>query len=569
MKPQAKTKSQLLQEISDLTKRLATLEAGSERCLSMPVSQPPPEQELNGELPNTQREVTTSILAAMEDGVFLIGPQQDFVYTNPVAEKEFGPVLGRKCHEYFHNRNEVCPWCEREKIVRGKSVRRIFTESKTEKIYDVFESPVVTADGRVMKLAVLHDVTQHRKAEQELKLNEVRFESLVKLGRMTDATISDIAEFALEQAVRLTGSQIGFVGFPDENESISVLHVTTRKSSTKVAPEIGSQFGLDGIWAEAVRKCRPVIVNKFDSEKFKTTVPPGFPKMERLLCVPVLNAGRVLFVAAVGNKRAAYNSADLRQCSLLMDSMSKLIQRRKDQERLRESEEQMRFLAIRLLDFLEEERARIAREIHGDIGQVLAAMKLGVENILKSAREGEIEQAIPVLESYIEMLIAGIGKARQMYMDLRPTVLDDFGVIAAIFWLCARFQEAYPSVKVEKEVQIEESVIPDHLKLPIFRVAQEALNNSAAHSRADRIRIAMESDADTLRFVFSDNGAGFDPTEILAAGSIKKGLGLATMRERTQITGGTFLIESEIGKGTLVKASWKLGKAGGAKKLLA
>ncbi len=529
---------------------------------------PPSEQNPDRKHPDAQRELTTGILAAMEDGVFLIGPQQDFVYINPVAEKEFGPVSGRKCHEYFHGRAEVCPWCEREKIVRGKSVRRIYTESKTERIYDVFESPVVTADGLVMKLAVLHDVTQHRKAEQELKLNEIRFESLVKLSRMTDASDSEIAEFALEQAVRLTGSQIGFVGFPDENESISILHVTTRKSLIKVTPEIRSLFNLDRVWTEAVRKRKPVIVGESESERFKTAIPPGFPRLERILCVPVLNAGRLVFVAAVANKRTTYNSADLRQCSLLMDSMAKLIQRRKDQEKLRESEEQMRFLAIRLLDFLEEERARIAHEIHGDIGQVLAAMKFGVENILKSAREGEIERAIPVLESYIEMLIAGIGKARQMYMDLRPTVLDDFGVIAAIFWLCARFQEAYPNVTVEKEVLVEESVIPDHLRLPIFRVAQEALTNSAAHSRADRIRIAMESDADTLRFVFSDNGAGFDLKEILTAGSTKKGLGLATMRERTQITGGTFFIESAVGKGTLVKASWKLGKAGERKELL-
>ncbi|MFZ2448761.1 MAG: GAF domain-containing sensor histidine kinase [Syntrophobacteraceae bacterium] len=565
MKPGRKTKAQLLDEISELKRKMADLDVlpGPVEGRALPIASPAGAEWKEPRTPvGTECDLLIRILGVMNDAIFLIGPRYTFDYANPIAEREFGPINGRKCFEYFQNRSDVCPWCEKEAIVGGRSRRRVYKEAKSDKSYDVFETPIQTADGQVCKLAVLHDITRHRKAEKALKLDEVRFEALVKLSRMSGDSAAETARFALEQAVRLTRSKIGFIGVLDESESAFTLHVVSGKAAGRCEAGAPPHFLIEesGVWAEAVRQRKPVCINSFvSSDKPAVQLPPGHPKITRLLSIPVFHAGRIVSVAAVANKAEDYDNSDQRQFILLMDSLWKLMQREKDREKLRESEERMRFLAAKLLDFLEEERARLAHEIHENIGQMLAAMKFGAENALKSAEEGRFDKTVPLLASYVDMLKGAVGKARDIYMNLRPTVLDDFGVIAAIFWLSARFQEAYPHIVVDKELDVEEAEIPKGLKLPIFRVIQEALNNSAAHSGAGRIRLTLQRDEDTLELCFTDDGAGFDLDEILSAAYTRRGLGLATMKERTQLSGGSFFIDSKRGRGTMVKAVWKVG----------
>lgn len=506
----------------------------------------------------------TGILGAMNDAIFLINPQFDFEYINPVAEREFGPVNGRKCFEYFHGRSDVCPWCERERIVGGRTVRRVYKESVGERVFDVFEAPIPDRKGLICKLAVLHDVTRHRKTQKALKLGEIRFEALVRMSRMSFESASQIAAFALEQAVLLTRSRIGFMGFLNESESEFTCHIESRNAVRQCKADLPSRHLLQegSLWAETVRQRRPLVQNTLLAGGPERPLPNGHPGVSRLLCIPIFHEGRIVSLAAVANKPIDYDDSDLRQFNLLMDSMWRLIQRQRDQEKLRKSEEQMRFLASKLLDFLEEERARVAQDVHLEIGQMLAAMKFGAENILKTVQEdGSEEKAVPLLSSYVGMLKTAVGKARDIYMNLRPTVLDDFGVIPALFWLCAGFQEKHPNICVDKQLVAEESEIPDSLKLTIFRVVQEALNNSAAHSGADRISLSLKKDEKNLELCFSDNGAGFDVDGTLSAGYTQRGLGLAAMRERIQLSGSHLVIDSRKGHGTCVKAIWEIEDA--------
>jgi len=504
----------------------------------------------------------TGILGAMNDPIFLINPQFDFEYVNPIAEGEFGPVSGRKCFEYFHGRSDVCPWCERERIVGGRTVRRVYKESVGERVFDVFEAPIPNRGGLICKLAVLHDVTRHRKAQKALKLDEIRFEALVRMSRMSFKSASEIASFALEQAVRLTRSRIGFMGFLNEDESEFTCHVESRNAVRLCKADSPSRhFIREGsLWAGIIRQRKPLIRNSVPAGEPDGLLPDAHPGLTRLLCIPIFHEGRIVSLAAVANKPIDYDDSDLRQLNLLMDSMWQLIQRQRDQEKLRNSEEQMRFLASKLLDFLEEERARVAQDVHLEVGQMLAAMKFGAENILKTVQEeGSTEQVVSLLSSYVGMLKTAVGKARDIYMNLRPTVLDDFGVIPALFWLSAGFQEKHPGICVDKQLVAEEAEIPDSLKLTIFRVVQEALNNSAAHSGADRINLSLKRDEESLELSFSDNGAGFDVNSALSAGYSQRGLGLAAMKERIQLSGGHLDINSRKGHGTSVKATWNIG----------
>ena len=137
-------------------------------------------------------------------------------------------------------------------------------------------------------------------------------------------------------------------------------------------------------------------------------------------------------------------------------------------------------------------------------------------------------------------------------MDLRPTVLDDLGILATIGWFTREFQKVYSHISVERQISVEENEIPDSLKTALFRVMQEAMNNVAKHSKANLIRFILKKAKDEVALSIEDNGEGFDPE------NIKQGLGLTSMRERTELSGGTFEIESTVGKGTIIRASWAI-----------
>jgi signal transduction histidine kinase len=140
---------------------------------------------------------------------------------------------------------------------------------------------------------------------------------------------------------------------------------------------------------------------------------------------------------------------------------------------------------------------------------------------------------------------------------LRPSVLDDLGLLPAISWLCSDFEAINTGIRIERMVDIEEADIPETLKIVIFRILQEALNNIAKHSHADLIRIALEKNWSGIVLKVEDNGLGFDIKALSGVDTKMSGLGLRSMKERASLSGGSFTLESRVGSGTMVRAAWR------------
>jgi len=221
------------------------------------------------------------------------------------------------------------------------------------------------------------------------------------------------------------------------------------------------------------------------------------------------------------------------------------------EEELRKSENRLRLLSSQLINVQESERKRIARDIHDSIGQTLAAIKFGLENKLSQMGGGAVPPGVSI-ENIISLTQNGIEESRRIQMDLRPSILDDLGILATIGWFAREFQKVYVHISVEKHISVQEDEIPDSLRTVLFRVMQEAMNNVAKHSKANLIRLSLKKMGDRIELCIEDNGAGFDPE------TIKKGLGLTSMRERTDLSGGSFEIESVHGRGTIIRASWAI-----------
>jgi signal transduction histidine kinase len=203
----------------------------------------------------------------------------------------------------------------------------------------------------------------------------------------------------------------------------------------------------------------------------------------------------------------------------------------------------------------EDERKRIAGELHDSVGQTLAALKYGIETVLVKKDGGDLAGAFNLLERFVPTLQRSIDETRGIYMGLRPPMLDSLGLLATLEWFCREFQSLHPSYRLELETNIKEEEIPDAVKIIIFRIVQEALNNAAKHSRAKRVNLLLTKSRSSIELTVKDDGEGFELDSALSHNGLKS-LGLAGMMDRAKLGGGTFSIESHPGKGTVLRASW-------------
>jgi signal transduction histidine kinase len=228
---------------------------------------------------------------------------------------------------------------------------------------------------------------------------------------------------------------------------------------------------------------------------------------------------------------------------------------------LTRANEALRQLSSRLLSAQEDERKRIAGEIHDTVGACLAGIKFKVED----AQFQMGKTANPPIESLsatLPLVQECIEECRRIQQDLRPSAIDDLGLLPTLSWFCRRFETIYSHIRTGQTIQIEEGEIPNALKIVVYRVAQEAMNNIAKHSKADRVHLSLWKMDGKLELMIQDNGRGFDLEKVSSQENPKKGLGLSSMTERTELSGGSFAIESVEGRGTIIRASWPLGVNG-------
>lgn len=166
MKTQSKTKEQLLKEITLLKAKIEELEKSE-------IVHKQVEKTLQFE-----RDNLNNIFDAMEDGIYIVDQKHNIQYINSSLLQDFGKYDGRKCYEYFHNRNKICSWCKNVEIFKGKTVHWEFHVSKNQKTYDLIDTPLINADGSISKLEIIRDITKRKQIEEKLKVSEERFRSI-------------------------------------------------------------------------------------------------------------------------------------------------------------------------------------------------------------------------------------------------------------------------------------------------------------------------------------------------------------------------------------------------------
>lgn len=220
---------------------------------------------------------------------------------------------------------------------------------------------------------------------------------------------------------------------------------------------------------------------------------------------------------------------------------------------LRSSEERLQKLSSQLLNAQENERKRLAMELHDGLGQSLSAIKYSMEELIRDKQISLDDKTSNLLSKSITQIRQTVDDARRMAMDLRPSILDDLGIISTINWFCRQFEETYRDIRIEKEINLQEDDISEHRKIVIYRILQEALNNIAKHANADTVCIILQKIDEFIGLSITDNGIGVSQGIRL---SNSRGMGINSMQERVELSGGSFRIFDNIPNGTVISIRW-------------
>jgi PAS domain S-box-containing protein len=238
---------------------------------------------------------------------------------------------------------------------------------------------------------------------------------------------------------------------------------------------------------------------------------------------------------------------------IALATIAKDISLRKQMEtELETSQKHLRELSRKSIEALESDRRTTAKELHDSIGASLAAIKFRLEAIAEDIVQ-KPQKAAASLGEAISYLQATIQDTKQISAKLRPTILDDLGLISTITWYTRQFSKQFGNIQLKPQIEIQEENIPETLKIVIYRVLQEALHNAGKHSEATEIAVALKNDAHRIVLEIADNGRGFDVQKTLGWQDPLSGYGLANMIERAEIVGGSLTIDSSPREGSHIK----------------
>jgi len=462
------------------------------------------EEALEGE-----RNKLKAILDSMADGVYIVDPQYEVLYVNPVIQRERGSVKGRKCYEYLHDLPGVCSWCKNQEVFAGETVRWERYSIKTDRTYDLLDTPITYPDGNHCKLQFMRDISDRKKIERALRQSEKRYRMLVDtmsegLGVQDE---NGVWIYLNDRFCEMLGySRDDMIGrlltdFLDETE-----HRVYREQVAKRRRGEVESYGLSWL--------------KKDGQKILTRVSPK----------------------AIFDEHGQFKGS----FAVITD----ITEHKQAEEALKESERQLRYLSYQLLTAQETERKRISRELHDELGQSLAVMKLRLNFIQKNllGHQAELKQECEYGDHYIDQVIENV---RRLSRDLSPTILEDFGLSAALRWLVNNFAKSY-NIKVLLDTIDIDSLLPPDSHVVVYRTVQEVLTNIGKHSQAKNVSIVVNMVDSSVQFSIEDDGIGFDERSVAARSPREKGLGLATMKGRAQMVGGILSVWTQEGKGTRI-----------------
>jgi PAS domain S-box-containing protein len=455
---------------------------------------------------------------SMEEGVHRVNLQGDIVFENQAAARMLGwevsKLLGKSGHATMHHtRQDGTPYpieeCPIYATFRDGVSRHVADEVFWRQDGTSFPVEYQTAAMRndrneiVATVVTFRDITARKRAEEALRESEERYRELFENAK--DAI------YVHDLSGRYT----------------SVNRAAERLSGFTRAEILGKHFS-NFVLPRDLKHVRTNLCRKLDEEN-ETIYEVDMVRRDGQR-VPVEVSSRLIFEngVAVGVQGVARDITDRKR-----------------------AQDALRTYSQRLIQAQEVERAKIARELHDEIGQVLTAVRINLQSIQRSYGTNE---RVPRLDESIAIVDEALGRVRELSIELRPALLDDLGLSVALRWYVDRYAQRTGITAEVLNGFEDDTRLPRELETACFRIAQEALTNVARHAQAVSVSVQLERSREKLWLTIMDDGIGFDINDLRRSASADSALGLRGMEERALAVGGYLEVDSGSGRGTRIRA---------------
>lgn len=477
------------------------------------------------------------------DGLLLIAPEsRELVMNNIISgyEKPYEAIGLRKNGESFPLRLEA-----RNIPYKGKNVRTV----------------------------EFRDITESKQAEQlilkkteEIEFNNQRLESLFKISQYQTNSIQELLDFALNEAIILTNSKIGYIYFYNEGDKHFVLNTWSKdvmQECKVMNPQTIYELDKTGCWGEAVRQRKSIIINDYQADSpYKKGVPEGHVKLDKFLTIPVFSGDKIVAVAGVANKESDYDNSDVRQLTLLMDSVWKISERIlliKDLTIAKEKAEESDRLKSAFL-------ANMSHEIRTPMNGILGFAELLKDPELSGEEQMDYIRIIEKSGIHMLKIINDIVDISKIEAGLMKVVIQEFNLNEQIEYIYNFFK---PEAEAKGLKLIFKNSLPskDALlitdKEKVYAILTNLVKNAIKYTNDGSIEFGYTIYADYLEFYVKDTGIGIPKLrqEAIFERFIQAdiddmnarqgaGLGLAIAKSYTEMLGGKIRVDSDEGKGS-------------------
>ena len=392
-----------------------------------------------------------------------------------------------------------------------------------------------------------------------------RYQELLALSRVSAAIsglwdLDAVLKVALDNILKIMKGTIGGILLADEQTQTLSYHIHQGLSDDYVEK---MRLGLgEGIAGRVAQSGKAILLE--DISKDSRVAYPDLVNAEGLkafICVPIRAKDDVLGVINVASRRShRFASKDSHLLHSIGDQLGVAIQQARLYERLRKARERYRRLTRQILVAQEDERKRLARELHDETSQTLSGLTLQLQALAEMAeKSGGDAEVVNRLKKVQSLAVQVHTEVRRLMADLRPSLLDTLGLVPAIRQLAdTRLRPL--NINVSVETKGKERRLDSEVETGFFRVAQGSIGNIIEHSKAKNVTITVKYGDNELVLRITDDGQGFDVSDLTDVEESGRGRGLFSMRERIMLLGGTALVESKLGRGTTVRASVPIGQ---------
>lgn len=527
---------------------------------------------------NRETDLNIDLLGVVdniEDELMVIDSGHRIRFANSAVrgrfEEEGDWLVDRFCYEVFQKRDRpcasplwACPLREVLKSGRERTVIHYERLHKTEKYVKITAHPLRDSDGEIKAVLELRrDVTAERVLETEILRRHHR---LLALSQISGAVcglwdLEAILRIALDNVLDIVSGGTGGILLLDE-KSGTLQYRVQRGLSAKYTDEVSVKVG-EGIAGRVVQTGEPMLLE--DISKDPRSAHPDLISAEGLkafISIPLKSKGNVVGVMNVASHSAGrFGSDDLTLLCSISDYLGTAIEQASLYGRLAKARERYQALLRHSLTAQEEERKRIARELHDETSQALTTLSLNLQAIIemtemKGINDPELLNRLKTTHSYT--IHAG-NEIVKLMKELRPTLLDELGLPSAIHRY-AKDNLQSQGINVSAEFNGMDERLEPEVEVTLFRIAQGAIGNILEHSGAKNAFIKLDCSTGQCELNITDDGKGFDVNKLTRVDSRGRGAGLFTMMERAGMVGGSCQAESRPGRGTEIVVKIPVGR---------